>query len=138
MKARKRWQYYCDHCKKSGAHSGHMRDHEMRCLKNPKRSCPMCNNASESVRDEAINYLNENYVAGSESAIRHVEKMLEHCPACTLSAILGTSMTDTVTDFDGNNERDVKLYVEYNYKEKSAAYMAEKRAEESASWGGEF
>ena len=137
MKAVKRWRYYCDHCGKAGGHSGHMKDHERRCLKNPKRTCPMCNNASESVRDEAINYLNENYVSGNDSAIRHVEAMLEHCPACTLSAIMGTDMTDTVTDFEGN-ECDVRLHVEYDYKAKSAAYMAEKRAEESASWGGEF
>ena len=137
MKAVKRWRFYCDHCRKVGGHRGHMRDHELRCIKNPNRTCPMCNNASESARDEAINYLNENYVAGDEQAIRHVEGMLEHCPACTLSAILGTSMTETVTDFEGN-ERDVKLYVEYDYKAKSAAYMAEKRAEESASWGGDL
>ena len=38
MKAIKKWRYYCDHCKKSGASSFHMAAHERSCTLNPLRS----------------------------------------------------------------------------------------------------
>ena len=42
MKAIKKWRYYCDHCKKSGASSFHMAAHERSCTLNPLRSCKCC------------------------------------------------------------------------------------------------
>lgn len=46
MKAVKRWRYYCDFCKKSGASSFHMKGHESSCTLNPARSCKCCERMS--------------------------------------------------------------------------------------------
>jgi hypothetical protein len=46
MKAVKRWRYYCDFCKKSGASSFHMKNHELSCTLNPARGCKCCERMS--------------------------------------------------------------------------------------------
>lgn len=141
MKAVKRWRFYCDHCGKAGGSKGHMHAHEMRCFKNPERSCTMCGNADGSVRAEAIEYIHEHHTTETEAAIiEHVEReFFEGCPACTLSAIMGTSMTQFVpVGMDDDDEAEIPVFIAYDYKAKSAAYLAEKRRDWAAEVGGGF
>lgn len=94
-------RYYCEHCKKGGCSSGHMRRHEKSCTKNPARVCNMCNAAVLQQKPIevllfAYRYDVENGKAlfdgpesegGTEVVPTKTLEVAEGCPACVLAAI---------------------------------------------------
>lgn len=130
MKARKRWQYYCDHCKKSGANNGAMRQHERRCFRNPKRVCPVCEQSTPEALAEQVEFIKEKYWSDSAGTIESVEKAFDRCPACTLSAIIQAKLIESFDSCDCAGkpiEIDRVAFIEYPYKANLTAYLSDKR-----------
>lgn len=130
MKARKRWQYYCEFCKKSGGDKASMIYHESRCFKNPNRVCTLCKKVSPEPDKlkEQVNHIEENYWTDKDGTIKTVEENMDHCPACTLAAIMQADLIETicVESLDGEaKELDRKAFVEYPYKEKLKEWLNE-------------
>lgn len=87
MHKRKRWQYYCDHCKKNGGHAGVMRKHEGRCTANPDRSdCGMCE-VGNGAHPQPVPALIEALGVGDDAGMQALRDLTEGCPACTYAAI---------------------------------------------------
>lgn len=79
-------RYYCEHCKKSGGSSFHMKNHETHCTLNPERKCRMCPHSSGSNGfpvSELIEILGDGCNHNFDELLSHVEG----CPACILAAI---------------------------------------------------
>lgn len=109
MKSVKRWRYYCDHCKKAGNSSFHMKNHESACTLNPERDCRMCvliQGGCSATMDEMLAVLPDpalHMVAHKDykepqidadafrpllsAALLVLREMVENCPACILAAL---------------------------------------------------
>ena len=117
----RRWRYYCDFCKKSGAAGWAMAQHEKHCTRNPRRVCRMCviGGKPQQSLAEVIAVLR---MGGLEAARERVHR----CPACVLAAILqdrnGSAMSVDVYNFDFKaesraffNEANARVEREYIY-----------------------
>ena len=99
-------RYYCEHCKKCGGSSFHMKTHEIHCTMNPFRVCRVCPLVEETQRPirELMAMLPEEVVVwhGSEleweisyscSSWPGIDKAvvklreLTGCPACMMAAL---------------------------------------------------
>lgn len=106
-------RYYCEFCKKSGGHAGHMRNHEKACTANADRVCSMCE-LCDGGGGESLDELKSRLPDGHEwsladkdsngpwdakhsdaederrrlaiEGLRRVRE-LTNCPACILAAI---------------------------------------------------
>ena len=101
MKKVKRWRYYCDYCKKSGASGGHMARHEKSCTMNPNRTCLMCqygNNDQAEMPDllEALKIANEK-----------LREVSGNCPICILSALRQSGYPGIFQDFNFEKEKEM-------------------------------
>ena len=121
MRQAKRWRYYCDHCKKSGGHAGHMRKHEKHCTMNPDRSCRMCDVAgtgglsvSEMV-SKLTEFLKKHTPSLQEALntnpeiLTEVRDIAEGCPACMMAIIRQLPQEQWelgIEAFDYKKERD--------------------------------
>ena len=123
MKTKRVLRYYCDFCKKSGCSKHHMERHEEHCTLNPNRSCRMCNNyhASDAIK-KAIAILpnpkdyvkHDSYDAmlsvATEAVWHDVEELLDHCPACMLSAV---------------RQRGIPVHMAFDYGKACKEYWSE-------------
>lgn len=81
MKTKKVNRYYCEHCKKSGCNAGHIKEHEIKCCRNPRRVCKVCGVTSRDYPD-----LVKKFEACGD--VDKLEDMVDGCPYCTLAVIL--------------------------------------------------
>ena len=106
MKRVKKWRYYCEFCKKSGASGGHMARHEKSCTLNPDRVCRMCKAPLDGWREDQpemvdmikaldIAVIDKHEVEDSEvytiknekEAVEALRDVANNCPACMLAAL---------------------------------------------------
>lgn len=112
MRTKKVNRYYCDHCKKSGCSSYHMKRHESSCTANPNRTCMFCKLMVEHYDDHAIRPLADmvaeveaaglpdvvtegdcsgftsyTFVANDqvEATVKDIESATDGCPVCMLA-----------------------------------------------------
>lgn len=96
-----RKRFYCDHCKKGGCSSFHMRVHERGCTLNPNRSCGVCSKIecepqplahliafviSKSVW-EGDPSLQGNRGFLPDDAVKQLREFAAGCPVCMLAAL---------------------------------------------------
>ncbi len=130
MRKIKRWKYYCDFCKKSGGHAGHLRKHESRCTMNPDRFCGFCKlieNIQPEIKillavlpDPSDDKYTQSWSDGgftvekyydsdkmAEDANAGLKKLREisDCPGCIMAALRQKGIpVPLVTDFDFKKE----------------------------------
>ena len=92
MRRVKKWRYYCDHCKKSGASGGHMKAHEQSCCRNPQRVCRMC--AHAHIDQQPLADLVAALGGGDGAGVDSLRKAASGCPACMLAAILEADLDE--------------------------------------------
>ena len=119
MKKVKRWRYYCDHCRKSGASGGWMTRHEAHCLRNPARVCGFCsfvcadgNRAIESDQ-KPIEVLIAALDDGDKEGVSALREVALGCPACMLAAIVQSGLQKSGED---------GINVEFDFKAEKAAF----------------
>lgn len=81
MRSRLRRQFYCDHCKKSGASRFHMEKHERGCTNNPDRVCGVCAYVG------TVQQTREALTAAAGEGIKALRELAESCPACMLTGV---------------------------------------------------
>ena len=113
MRVELRKRYYCDHCKKAGGSSGHMKRHEAGCTANPARVCGVCRIAGlESAplpellalaRSKAIwrSHHEDGPAWGelSAEAFKAIEDAAGGCPACILATFRQTNISHSEFQF---------------------------------------
>ena len=82
MRKVKRWRYYCDFCKKSGASEYHMRNHEKHCTSNPNRECRICNKLEE-VQQPLVELTR----AYKDGGLKELRAIAGDCPMCILTTL---------------------------------------------------
>lgn len=119
MRKVKRWRYYCEHCKKSGASGGHIAAHEKSCTSNPERERRMCKIAELDQRstDDLLAMLDER---GADGLLAEV-----HCPACVVAAIRAFRKRE------GPMNREDSPYIVFDYKPAAAAFWEEVNRKDS-------
>lgn len=93
MKQRKVWRYICEHCSKGYFKPKKCLDHEKKCVKNPDRTCGMCERyeLGQRTADEILNSLN---IAARLSGIEWdydvegLRDMARGCPMCMLAVTM--------------------------------------------------
>ena len=120
MRKEKHWRYYCDHCGKSGGSSGHMKNHEAGCTKNPQRHCGMCGRRGCVEGDAAL--LRKTY--WPDQSLSALMDCTEDCPACILAAIIQSGIQG------GPDDGDPGHWVSFDFKAAKAAWWKEERAAE--------
>lgn len=113
MRKVKRWRYYCEFCKKSGASGGHMAAHERACTANPHRECGMCREAglTQQRMEDLITAL---LCKGTdhEEGLKVLIEVAEGCPSCILAAIRQSKIQKFAED-----EGEEGVYLSFNFKE---------------------
>lgn len=123
MRKVKKWRYYCDFCKKSGAAGGHIAKHERGCTKNPGRECGMCKIAKLEQKPVA-----ELLAALNDGGLPAVTELAQHCPACILSAIHALRLIEPLTPPD--RETGDSNYIDFDFRTASTAFWADVRESE--------
>ena len=92
MRREKRWRYYCEFCKKSGASGGHIAKHERGCTANPNRVCGMCKVSGEDQLPltDLVAILGK----GTPDEVETLGQRIGFCPACMLSAVRASGLND--------------------------------------------
>ena len=105
MRKVKRWRFYCEFCKKSGASGGHMAKHERGCTRNPQRECGMCKAAKQEQAPTS-----ELLAALESGGVEAVLALAQQCPACVVAAIHAFRVNNPLR---GNEDDE---YFEFDYK----------------------
>lgn len=116
MKKVKKWRYYCDYCKKSGASEYHMRNHEKKCTSNPDRICGICDVARFT--QQSSEKLKEAYKHGG---LKELRELSDNCPVCILATLKASMTPEEVferyeKEFDYNKELE-EFWQEHNSEE---------------------
>ena len=128
MKAKKRWRYYCDYCKKSGGSAHYIKKHEKGCTANPNRICGYCEtsgNAQVGIKELAdvlrafaeLCHLNPGDDNDWSPAIDALKEATNNCPACILAAIRQSKLF-------GHNESQFQEFHLYDFKKESRAFWS--------------
>ena len=112
MRREKRWRYYCEFCKKSGASGYHIQRHENACTMNPNRHCKMCEIAGldqkpievlvDAIEDLKISQEADSFgmtisLTGDEKeTIEQLRDIASGCPACMLAALRQSGIAEFV------------------------------------------
>jgi hypothetical protein len=118
MRKVKKWRYYCDFCKKSGASGGHIAKHERGCTRNPNRVCGLCAKAEHEQKPTAE--LLDALLAGGVPAVL---ELAGQCPACVVAAIHAYRADSPLTSTSED-------YFEFDYKKAAAAFWSDVNAKE--------
>lgn len=121
MRSKRVWRYYCDFCRKSGCNSGHIRNHEKRCVRNPSRECRMCEHATgeEGLGPHASL---DALVRGIERAdVEGLREVAQGCPACMLAGVLEWKRR---AELEGLGPED--LWIDFDFKKESELMWREK------------
>lgn len=140
MRKVQRWRYYCDHCKKSGGHAGHMVRHERGCTANPNRQCGVCDrigiNAApltelltlvrEIGKPEHNEFTDHDWVSIDADAFKKLREAADGCPCCILAALRQThaSVGNDIFDFKKEIKDVWKEYDDNAYQDRVASYHA--------------
>ena len=141
MRSKKKWRWYCDHCKKSTGTEASMIKHEKGCTNNPNRVCGMCSLISEWVCEDEnaplldlielckrihnqpqLPYEDKDYgiECGNEKEIISAMKKVTNCPACMLAAIRQSG----IMEFNINTNPHPAFFGEcFDYKKESEEIM---------------
>lgn len=125
MRVALRKRYYCDHCKKAGGSSGHMKRHEAGCTANPARVCGVCRTAGISAQPlpELIALTRKlatwhsadpegpDYGSLDAEAMKALREAAGNCPACILAAFRQSDCGSS--EFQFKSEL-LKLWAEVN------------------------
>ena len=125
-------RYYCEYCKRSMGHAGHMKKHEKHCTMNPNRECRMCDIVdSERIplnelikilpqprrREEIINNELVQCDIANIGEIKEAFKVLRdkasNCPACILAVLRQLKIESYLVDFNFKKETD-SAFSSYN------------------------
>ncbi len=104
MKVKKVYRYYCDHCKRNKGTRESMRIHEERCLKNPDRWCPVCEDLGG--HKSVIDYIEKHGIpnwqddAEIENSRNAILDLVDDCPACALAGMVQTGCNSFDFQFD--------------------------------------
>ena len=93
-------RYRCDHCNFSGSSKARVLGHESRCLRNPRRTCPICELAQDL---SDLDYRHDD---------EEIRAKVGGCPCCILAAIVRSTLHPE------DEARD------YFYKEELALWQA--------------
>jgi hypothetical protein len=102
MKTKRVNRYYCDHCRKSGCNSSHIKAHEKVCCRNPDRACEMCKTEKRDYRDLVKQFERD----GNTDAL---DEMVDGCPWCMLAIIIqcqSNPASDPRWDWDFKAEKE--------------------------------
>jgi len=137
MRKLKKWRYYCDYCKKSGASGGHIARHEKHCTMNPDRECGFCRASGIEQADmkEMLKALEiakvkkvsedewENYTIENEKeAIEELRDVSQNCPGCMFAAIRQSGYPARLfSSFDFNAEKE-SFWADVNEQHRHADY----------------
>lgn len=97
-------RFYCDHCGKGRFHRSAMKRHELACINNPARVCPLC---SECKLPQVP--MTELIAAVDYTRLQPLREKANGCPACMLAAIV-QSKQGCYADEDDR-------WIPFNYKE---------------------
>jgi len=129
MKRIKKWRYYCEFCKKSGASAYHIQRHEAHCTANPNRSCGFC--AAQGNTPHPTAALVTALGAGDKSGMDWLAEFCEGCPACILTAIraAGFKMEHPDCDLEGYfiGQPEYPAWYEWNFKEAKKEFWSNHR-----------
>jgi len=126
MKKKRKWRYYCDHCKKSGGTEFHMKKHEARCTMNPERVCGTCEESDGHQYDMSI--LIAELMSGGIDALRD---KTEGCPNCMLAAVRQSGIMT-------KDDEDFKEVYGWDYKIEKEAFWKEVNANKEGELGSIF
>lgn len=118
MKKIKKWRYYCEFCKKSGASAYHMQKHEDHCTMNPRRRCGMCeaDPGGDMVTKPMEDLITALLCQGNdyEKGLEVLREVTGNCPACILAAIRQSGIQRPPED-DGEGGCDEGVYLSFNF-----------------------
>ena len=129
MRQRKRWQYYCDFCKKNGGSKDHIKRHEKGCTSNVNLVCGVC--GYHGINQEAVEFVKNvktpNGMIFFDSSDPRNEKELKKlrdffddgCPACMLATVRQAEKQEGMS------------FLNFDYKKEHDAYWKERREKES-------
>lgn len=107
-------RYYCDHCNKGGLVRRAMERHEVICIKNPARQCPVCCGLPSGECSPPPHTVSELIAAFDRGGLKELSQMAESCPACIIAALSQKREADPESE-----------WVEFDYKAAMNAYYAE-------------
>lgn len=116
-------RYYCEHCSKGMFKKPSMEAHELSCIRNPLRTCPVCQNRWDE--GEAMKYvaiLKKIETELEADVLKELSDECDHCPACILSAIV---------QFPQSEDPDEYHVFDFDYKKAKS----EHDHEEMMTWG---
>ncbi len=124
MKKVKKWRYYCEFCKKSGASGGHMQKHETGCTNNPRRICQFCKLNELEQKDATVLAANLKALAVKDvdAAMKALRTECGDCPTCILSAIRQSGLLGYKEEgyidfgFDYQKEKE-QFWISHNQRE---------------------
>lgn len=121
MRKIKKWRYYCDFCKKSGASEHHMKNHEKYCTSNPNRECRICDKLQE-VQQPLVELLR----VYKDGGLKELRAVAGNCPMCILWALKAALKPEEIFesyehDFDFKKELD-DFWKEYNQLQREEQY----------------
>jgi formylmethanofuran dehydrogenase subunit E-like metal-binding protein len=116
MRQRRVWRYYCEFCKKSGCHSGHIRTHEAHCVRNPNRKCRLC--AKMGTLQAPTHALAHAATLGLEE----LRRAADGCVVCMLvGAVNQSDGTAYVEGFNYDAEKS-EMWRQYDEERQAAEY----------------
>ena len=114
MRREKRWRYYCDHCKKSGGSSYHMKRHENGCTLNPERTCGLCEQTGQDLHPHVIKFATGLMQDNSSKKIKELRDSIGSCPACILSVLRRSGMYEEKENPVWIDRKDFDYQKEHN------------------------
>lgn len=114
MRKAKKWRYYCDFCKKSGAAGGWIAKHERGCTRNPERVCGMCEKAQleQKPLPELLLVLLEH---GADGVLEHASG----CPACVVATIHAHRKLEPL---EYEHDTGYSNYIDFDYTKAAAKF----------------
>lgn len=115
-----------------------MRDHELRCFKNPARKCPVC--CAQWPISNLVPHLAalaDVDEATEPAVIEAVSNTVDGCPACILSAIKQATLpmietySGPMSPFDDEHTHVSRYWITWDYKKARDEYREMQRDEEN-------
>lgn len=107
-------RYYCDHCNKGGLVRRSMELHEVICIKNPARHCPVCSGLPSGENSEPPHAVSELIAAFDHGGLKELSDLAESCPACIVAALSQKRKACPESE-----------WVEFDYNAEMRSYYAE-------------
>jgi hypothetical protein len=133
MRSKKVNRYYCDHCSKGMFRKPDMLRHEIRCTKNPKRSCGLCETENTPVM-ERVKKVKE--LGDNAESLKWLMNDCGNCPPCVLAVIqqlyIETDELWFATGYDSETGKPRGLM--FDYKKEMEAWWHDKNQIHSGAY----